>query len=231
MGRLIRKTLPGVCYHLLNRRVMRLPLFDDQGDYLAFERVLHQSLERKDAPRLLAWCLMPNHWHLVVQARVGTSLSTWMQWVTVTHTHRWHQHRHTSGQGPVYQGRFKSLPVQDDLHFLTLCRYVESNALRAGLCDRAEAWRWGSLGASLNARSEEQANLHPAAWPVERPRHWVNEVNRSLDEETLKTIRESMARGRPIGDDAWKSRVLTQADLESTIRPRGRPRKEANNST
>ncbi len=105
MGRPQRVTEPGLVYHVLNRRVMRLPLFQKDDDYLAFERVLGESLVRPDAPDLLAWCLMPNHWHLVVQAGKDTNLSTWMQWVTVTHTHRRHAHTHSAGEGPLYQGR------------------------------------------------------------------------------------------------------------------------------
>ncbi len=88
MGRPARVTEPGVAYHLLNRRVMRLRIFEKDADYAAFERVLAASAGRPDAPRLLAYCLMPNHWHLVVQAGERTDLSTWMQWLTVTHTHR-----------------------------------------------------------------------------------------------------------------------------------------------
>ena len=136
MGRSPRITEPGVVYHLLNRRVMRLAIFEKDEDYESFERVLAEGLNRPDAPKLLAYCLMPNHWHLVVQAAGKSNLSTWMQWVTVTHTHRWHAHYHTTGEGPLYQGRFKSFPVQEDVHFLTVCRYVEANAVRASLEDR-----------------------------------------------------------------------------------------------
>ncbi|HOW72629.1 MAG TPA: transposase, partial [Phycisphaerae bacterium] len=147
MGRSPRITEPGVVYHLLNRRVMRLPIFERDGDYAAFEGVLVEGLDRPDAPQLLAYCLMPNHWHLVVRATRGTNLSTWMQWMTVTHAHRWHAHRRTVGEGPLYQGRFRSFPVQEDVHFLIVCRYVEANAFRAGLVGRAEDWRWCSLWA------------------------------------------------------------------------------------
>ncbi len=153
MGRPQRVTEPRLVYHVLNRRVMRLTLFQKDDDYLAFERVLGESLVRPDAPDLLAWCLMPNHWHLVVQAGKDTNLSTWMQWVTVTHTHRWHAHTHSAGEGPLYQGRFKSFPVQQDGHFLTLCRYVEAKARRAKLVKRVEAWRWSSLWVRRNRQS------------------------------------------------------------------------------
>jgi putative transposase len=224
MGRPPRITEPGVAYHLLNRRVMRLTIFEKQEDYSAFERVLAEGLDRPDAPKLLAYCLMPNHWHLVVHAGRATDLSTWMQWITVTHTHRWHAHYHSAGEGPLYQGRFKSFPVQDDVHFLTVCRYVEANGLRAGLVDRAEDWRWGSLWAWRTGGGELSGRLRP--WPVDRPRNWVADVNRTMDDGALKVVRQSVMRGMPLGTDGWKARIAARLGLEITLRPRGRPRKE-----
>jgi hypothetical protein len=87
--------------------------------------------------RLLAYCLMPNHFHLLVWPRADGDLSQFLRWLTVTHTQRWHAHHRTAGTGHLYQGRFKSFPVQSDEHFLTVCRYVERNALRANLVGRA----------------------------------------------------------------------------------------------
>ena len=223
MPRPPRKTLVGVVYHILNRRVLRLKLFDDEGDYAAFERVLAESLQRKDAPDLLAYCLMPNHWHLVVRAKAHSNLSTWMQWVTVTHTHRWNMHHHTVGQGPLYQGRFKSFPVQDDLHFLMVCRYVEANAVRANLANRAEEWRWSSLWSRSQKSTEDRPVL--SDWPVDRPRHWFAEVNRSLEEAELSQLRRSVARGTPLGEVIWTERMVARAGLEGTMRDRGRPKK------
>lgn len=229
MGRAPRITVPGIVYHVLNRRVMRLPIFEDDGDYRAFERVLAQSLDRVDAPRLLAYCLMPNHWHLVVQAVRGTSLSTWMQWTTVTHTHRWHSHRHTAGQGPLYQGRFKSFPVQADEHFLRLCRYVEANACRAKFVRKAENWRWGSMRSRQDRKSVLSQWLH--TWPVNRPRNWSSLVSRCLEESDLKSMRHSIARGTPLGADGWRSRIARNLGLSTTLRPRGRPLKDQNKSS
>ena len=208
---------------------MRLPLFANGEDYLAFERVLAESLERPDAPHLLAWCLMPNHWHLVVHAGRRTNLSTWMQWVTVTHTHRWHVHSQTAGDGPLYQGRFKSFPVQEDGHFLTVCRYVEANARRAKLVKRAEEWHWGSLWARRSGGSALKRWLRP--WPVDRPRNWLAEVNRPMDEDGLRSVRQSVTKGVPLGDETWKDRVAKRLGLDITLRPRGRPRKSPENSS
>jgi putative transposase len=134
MGRPLRVAPGGLVYHVLNRANGRMALFDDDGDYAAFERVLAQACERVSM-RLLAYCVMPNHWHLVVWPQRDGDLSRFMNWLTLTHTQRWHTHRQTVGTGHLYQGRFKSFVVQTDEHLLTGCRYVEGNALRAGLVE------------------------------------------------------------------------------------------------
>src|SRR5690349_16171191 len=120
--------------------------------------------------RTLAYCVMPNHWHLVLWPRRDEDLSRFMAWVTLTHTQRWHAYRQSAGNGHVYQGRFKSFPVQADEHFLTVCRYVERNALRAKLVDRAEGWRWSSVGRREQGRA--LATVWLTDWPVARPRRW-----------------------------------------------------------
>lgn len=224
MGRPPRITKSGVVYHLLNRRVMRLTIFEKEADYAAFERVLAEGLDRPDAPKLLAYCLMPNHWHLVVHAGRATDLSTWMQWITVTHTHRWRAHYHSAGEGPLYQGRFKSFPVQEDVHFLIVCRYVEGNAGRADLVVRAEDWRWGSLWARQAGKGDLSGRLR--RWPVDRPRNWVAEVNRPMDEAVLKAVQQSAGHGVPLGTDRWKAKIAARLGLEITLRPRGRPRRQ-----
>ena len=122
---------------VLNRRVGRLPLFEKPADYLAFEKILSEAHQRTGM-RIVAYCLMPNHWHLLLWPRVDGELSEVMRWITVTHTQRWHAHRHSAGTGPVYQGRFKSFPVQTDDHFVTVAQYVERNALRANLVSRGD---------------------------------------------------------------------------------------------
>ena len=130
MGRPLRPTSADVVYHVLNRGNARAHIFDKAADYAAFERILAEARERNDM-RIMAYCLMRNHWHLVLWPRHDGDLSRFMGWLTLTHTQRWHAHRGTGGTGHVYQGRFKSFPVQADEHFLTVCRYVERNALRA----------------------------------------------------------------------------------------------------
>ena len=207
---------------MLNRANARMPIFEKDADYTAFETILAEAIERA-AMRLLAYCVMPNHWHLVLWPRKDGDLSRFTGWLTLTHTQRWHAHRHSTGSGHVYQGRFKSFPVQDDEHFLTVCRYVERNALRANLVRRAEDWRWGSLW-RWHAGDAEQKQLL-STWPVRRSPGWLEHVNKALSESELKALRQSVTRGNPYGNDHWSNRIIRKLGLESTIRPRGRPRK------
>ncbi len=214
----------GAIYHALNRGNARATIFHKDADYEAFERILAEGLDQYPA-RLICYQLMPNHWHLVVQPTEDGGMSNFLRWVTATHTMRYHAHYHTSGEGHVYQGRFKSFPIQDDDHFFVVCRYVERNALRAKLVDRAEQWRWGSLWRWLQRVEPRPKLLSP--WPLARLPGWVKRVNEALSEKELAAVRWSIKRGSPFGEETWVEAIARRLDLESTLRPRGRPRKEA----
>jgi putative transposase len=220
MARRTRCSDAGYVYHVLNRAVGRATLFDKPADYAAFEKVLRQAWERTSM-RLVAYVALPNHWHLVVWPSRDGALSTWAQWLTVTHVRRWHAHRHTEGTGPIYQGRFKSFPVQEGGHYDTVCRYVERNPLRAGLVRRAEAWRWSSLW------HRERATEVPwlGAGPQPLPEGWTEYVNGVETEAELAALRRSAARGAPFGDVAWQEQTARALGLESALRRRGRPSK------
>ena len=182
-------------YHVLNRAVGRSTLFESDDDFAAFVRVLSEA--PKMAPmRLLAWCLMPNHWHLVLWPRKDGELSEYLRWVTVTHTQRWHAAHGTAGTGPLYQGRFKSFPVQCDEHYWTVCRYVERNPLRANMVKSAGQWRWSSL-AERRAKSAERI----VDGPVGLPRNWTAWVNRAESPAELAALRRSVVRSAPYGTE------------------------------
>src|SRR5277367_6089591 len=127
MPRRLRHAAGGYVYHVLNRAVGRATLFHKPGDYRAFRKILIEAQEDWLNVPLLAYCLMPNHWHLVLWPEHDGDLSEFMRWLTVTHTQRWHAHYHTQGTGPLYQGRFKAFPIAEDEHLLTVLRYVERN--------------------------------------------------------------------------------------------------------
>ena len=221
MGRPLRTAPGGLIYHVINRANAHLPIFKKDEDYRAFERVLSEIQERV-AMRLLAYCLMPNHWHLVLWPRGDSDLSTYMRLVTLTHTQRWHAHRRSAGSGHLYQGRFKSFVVQQDDYFLSVCRYVERNPLRAKLVKHAEDWNWSSLWRYKYGDSKAKALL--GEWPVDRPRNWVQRVNRPETDAELQSLRQAVNRGSPLGSTDWVKRVVSRLGLESTLRFRGRPR-------
>ncbi|MGZ3300478.1 MAG: transposase [Isosphaeraceae bacterium] len=227
MGRPKRADDGGLLYHVLNRANAQMTIFEHDGDYEAFEQVLEEAVARTGT-RLLAYCVMPNHWHLIVWPRQDGELSRFVGWLTLTHTQRWHAQRHTRGSGHVYQGRFKSFPVQGNEHFLTASRYVERNALRANLVERAEDWRWCSLYRRVRSKAGGASWL--SAWPLERPRRWVKLVNTAQRETELAALRRSVQRGCPFGEALWSDQMVRRLGLEMTIRPHGRPRKQDSDS-
>jgi len=222
MARRPRTAPGGLAYHVMNRSSGHLVLFEDVGDYEAFERVLGQ-VRTREGMRVCAYTLMPNHFHLVVWPAEDGQLSRFMQWLTMTHTQRWHAHRHDAGRGHLYQSRFKSFPIQRDAHFLSVCRYVERNPAAAGLVERAEDWPWGSLACRVGKLQKAAALLDE--WPVERPRAWKRLVNTAPGDEELESLRRSVRRGQPFGSPAWTKRTAGALGLESTLRPVGRPKR------
>jgi putative transposase len=201
--------------------VAGLLLFRKEADYEAFERIMVEAHERHPT-RILAWCLMRNHWHFVVWPREEGEVTAYFRWLAHTHAMRWHVAHGTVGRGHLYQGRFKSFPVEEDEHFLALCRYVERNALTAQVVDRAEDWRWGSLW--VRRHGEERLKAILADWPTEQPRGWVNLVNQPMTEKELEAIRTCLARNRPYGNPAWQQQQAKRLGLLHTLRQEGRPK-------
>ncbi|MEM8739320.1 MAG: transposase [Planctomycetota bacterium] len=224
MPRTARVQPGGYVFHVLNRGNAQMALFEKEADYAAFEKAMTESAARVGM-RLLAYCLMPNHWHLVLRPHGDGDLGRYMHGLTTTHVRRWHAHRHSVGYGHLYQGAYKSFPIQADKHFLTVCRYVERNALRAGMVEKAEDWRWGSMGRRYQPDGDEDRPVL-SPWPVDRLRHWRRLVNTPQSAKDLEAVRLSVRRGRPLGGEAWQARTAKRLQLESTLRNRGRPRKK-----
>jgi len=218
MPRRHRNATGGYVHHVLNRAVGRGTIFENAKDYAAFEKVFEEAREQVEM-RVLAFCLMPNHWHLMLWPLGDGDLSDYMCWLTNTHTRRWHLAHGTVGTGPLYQGRFKSFPVEEDDHFTTVCRYVERNALRADLVARAEDWRWSSLWHRVNRSRVVTLDK----WPVPRGRNWIQFVNDPETEAELKALRRSVRRETPFGTSDWQQRTAKRLGLESSLRAPGRP--------
>src|SRR4029453_18405831 len=173
MPRTARASQGGYCYHVINRGNGRAEVFHKDGDYDAFVRLLADAHERLPM-RVLGYCLVPNHFHLVLWPKADGDLSRWMQWLLTAHVRRYHQHYHSSGH--VWQGRFKAFPIQEDEHLLAVLRSLARNPVRAAWVYRAQDWLWSS--APPRTPGAPPLDLGP----VPRPADWLEYVNQPQTE-------------------------------------------------
>ena len=214
MPRTARASQGGYVYHVLNRGNARGDVFHKDDDFEAFVSLMAQANQRL-AMRVVGYCLMTNHFHLMLWPHENGDLSRWMQWLLTSHVRRYHRHYQSSGH--VWQGRFKAFPVQDDEHYWTVLRYVERNPLRAGMVRRSQEWEWSSLKPSQ--RSGPEGLLSEG--PLEKFHGWTNYVNGIETEAELAALRKSVARGTPYGIrhlDAQDSQIIRAGVLATTSR-------------
>jgi len=202
-------------------------LFRQAEEYAVFLEIVSQATARFKVD-LWGYCLMGNHWHLVVEVKDMGQLSRWMHWICNRHVRLIHRENLSLGGGHIYQGRYKSFPIQDEGYLYNVLLYVEANPLRARLVSRAQDWPWSSLS---------KATIHDGLVEVPRPKlapwnrevHWLEAVNQPLSLASLDSMRQSVARGTPQGQPQWIADLTTMNGLESTVRARGRPRKPITN--
>ncbi len=220
MPRTPRASVGGLCYHVLNRGNAGSEVFHEARDYAEFVELLQEETETRKV-RLLAYCLLPDHFHLVLWPRKDGDLSHWMQWLSTSHVRRYHRQHQSSGH--IWEGRFRAFPIQADEHLLTVLRYVEQNPVRLKELKlrKPERWSWSSVGKDVAGL--ERPAIDPG--PVDRGRNWLKSVQQPLTAEELAMVRHSVVRGTPFGDPKWLQRIVAKLGLESTVRPRGRPRK------
>lgn len=226
MGRLPRAIDDGLVYHALNRGNNRGEVFNDDGDREAFLEALDRTRSRYPL-KLLGYCLMSNHFHLLLQPDTGQSISRILQSLTVAHTWRYHQRHQSSGH--VWQGRFRSPVIQDDEHVLVVLRYIEANPLRAALVADPGDYRWSSFQHHGMGRDDPLLSPFPE-WQelgrteAERRRRWRAKVRTTQCEEELTAVRDSLRSGRPLGESGWVERMAERLRIDLQPRPRGRPR-------
>lgn len=168
--------------------------------------------------RILAYRLMPHHFHLALWPRGDGDECRWVHWLMTTHV-RSHLGGYRSS-GHVWQGRFKAFPIQEDEHLLAVLRYIERNSLRAGLVGQAEDWPWSRLR-WLAAPTGAPVRLEPVAVP--RGTVWVDGVDAVTSDIDLQILRESMRRDRPFGAAEWTVETAKAVNLEWSLNARGRP--------
>ncbi len=216
MPRIARQLQHGYCYHILNRGNAKARLFLDRFDYIAFVKLL-AGMKAGYEIRLLAYCLMPNHFHLAVQADATGAVSDALQWVQTSYVSRFRVRYGSTGH--IFQGRFKSFPIQKSEYLLAVMRYIERNPVRARLVKSASDWRWSS------ARWRDKPNHLLDESPVPLGEKWGPYVDAPQTSAELEALRRSVVRGAPFGSQHWRHKAAEALGLASTLRPRGRPRK------
>src|SRR5258708_11168441 len=172
MARRRRCAPAGELQHVFNRGSRKGNPFEVEEDYILFVQLLDEARSRYPM-RILTYCLMPNHWHLLLWPEHDGDLSKYMHWLTGTHARLWRRATATEGQGAVYQSRFAAVPIIDSWHLLIAWRYIERNPLVASLCDRAEAWPWSSAARPLDDNRRLLVDQPPFPLPV----NWAESLN------------------------------------------------------
>lgn len=222
MPRLARVDIGNEIYHVINRANGRMQIFDSPSDYQLFEQLILEAQELTDM-QVIAYILMPNHWHLVLWPRKDGDLARFMHRLCNTHTRRVHTSTGTVGSGHLYQGRYKSFLVDTDSYLLSLIKYVERNPVRARLTKKCEDWQWGSAWRRIHDTAQQKKLL--CISPTDIPSDYLYWINTTDKPEELERIRTSVNKGIPYGRDTWVSAMVSRYHLEHTRRGAGRPRK------
>ncbi len=157
--------------------------------------------------RILCYCLMPNHFHVVIWPLNDGDMSRWMQWLLTSHVRRYHRNYGTSGR--IWQGRFKAFPIQQDDHLLTVMRYVERNPVRASLVSRAIDWEWSSIV----IREADQENTILSEAPITLPKNWQGWVDQAITPAELDALRRCGRRQVPYGSADWRESAAKNLGL------------------
>jgi putative transposase len=189
MPRAPRIDLGDYVYHVINRANARARIFHDDRDYRDFEYLLNEVREEYEM-RILAYCVMPNHWHMLLYPRHDGSLGKAMHWLGTSHARRHHTRKGTIGGGHLYQGRYKAFLVEEDSHLLTVLKYIERNPVRAKLAKNAEDWKWGSAYRRIMGSVNQKTLL--ADPPIELPINYRDWLNTPESSEDLERVRVSV---------------------------------------
>ena len=221
MPRVARVDVGEEIYHVINRANGRLQIFDTDEDYCLFEQLLLETKEITDM-RILAYELMPNHWHLVLYPRNDGELGLFMHKLSNAHTRKVHARTNTNGSGHLYQGRYKSFLVDSDNYLLAVIKYVERNAVRAKLVKYCEEWRCGSSWLRIHGTDRQKKLLDEL--PIDLPDDYIKWINTADKPEDINVIRNSVNKSVPYGRDTWVEKMVSEHHLESTLRSPGRPK-------
>jgi putative transposase len=209
----------GFVQHVINRGDHRETIFHKPGDFRAFLEILAEVASIIPM-RILAYCIMRNHFHLLLWPYQGSDVPVFMERLMNTHIKRYLLHYPPASPGHIYQGRYVNPLVEMGPSVVWVAKYVESNAKSAGLVKRAEDYRWSSA----SPEHDEPGRPILAEWPVPKPVDWLTFLNTPTPADELKRLQRSIRRGSPYGSDEWIKAVVKEHGLEHTVRQAGRPR-------
>ena len=215
MPRIARIIVPGLPHHVTQRGNRRAPIFIEPGDQTLYRRILATECVRRGV-EVWAYCLMPNHVHLILTPSDEDGLA-----LAVGESHR----RYTSfintrqeWVGHLFQGRYASV-VMDERHLIAAARYVSLNPVRARLVSRAEDWMWSSVKAHLAGQDDGLVAVRPL---LDRVGDFAGLLSQQ-GEGGFSRIRAAEATGRPLGDQAFVAELETRLGRVITRRAGGRP--------
>ena len=222
MPRNARVDVGGEVYHVINRANGRLRIFNKDEDYQLFEQLLLETKELFDM-RILAYCLMPNHFHLVLYPKNDGDLGLFMHRLSNAHTRKVHAYTNTNGSGHLYRGRYKSFLIDKENYLLAVIKYVERNAVRAKLVRSCEGWKGGSAWRRIHGTIQQKELLDQNSFQL--PNNYPDWINSKEESDFLDIIRTSVNKSVPYGRERWVENMVLKYHLESTLKSPGRPRK------
>ena len=217
MARMARLVVPGHPHHVTQRGVRRMEVFVREGDRETYLELLAQGCAKAET-QLWAYCLMPNHVHLILVPSTEDGLRA-----ALGETHRRytrHVNQREDWRGHLWQERFHSFAMDED-HLLACARYVELNPVRAGLVERPEQWPWSSARAHLDGVDDGVTVVEPL---LQRVADWRTFLEGGLDGRSLEAFRRHGRGGHPLGSKAYLERLERALGRSVRPRPPGRPK-------
>jgi putative transposase len=221
LARLARLVIPGTPYHVTQRGNRRQQTFFEDGDYRLYLDLLSEAA-RRAGTSVWAYCLMPNHVHVIVVPSDEDGLRR-----TFADAHRRYTGFINARQrwtGHLWQGRFGAVAM-DEEHLVHAARYVALNPVRARLCDKAGDWEWSSARAHLAGHDDALARVAPL---LDRVGDFSRFLGQPEDQQATRALRAAETTGRPVGARPWLEKLEQSTGRTLTPRKRGpKPRQEA----
>lgn len=227
MARLSRLSLAGLPHHVIQRGNDRQAIFHDAQDHLHYLQCL-KDVASEQGLAIHAYVLMPNHVHWLATPAADNTLARVMQSLGRRYV-RWFNDRY-GRSGTLWEGRFRSTPIEADRYLLACSRYIEMNPVRAGLVAEPAAYPWSSHAHHIDGRTDPLVTDHPVYWglgntPFDRQAQYRSIFELDADAGFIDRLRGGTNRGWALGSDEFLDSLRLNPLRPVTPKPRGRPKK------